>query len=420
MHRTRLAPALAVGLVTAVIVVGACSTSRPGVGAQARARIASSPAPSLGSDSPLPIGGYPAQSQVVEVPVQPGVAKTQWRLPGRWSVTDYTDSLGLLRRELGRGYPDVDFWLLDLRTGRKSLVLRRLVNARRRYVALTARLSQHWIAWEEVAPVDDLKYPAEWSLYVARIDRDRAGVGTPLLVDHGSTRRRLRPLFALTGDTLCWLVNEGGKGAQCGTIWTCDLRRREPRALAVTAEAYHTLSLTGDEVLVTERVSRLSDRLQVMTYDLKGGERTSWIDLANEQPLVQYPSAGNGRLAWALFLDPENVSSSALYVRQPDGRIDLIDDRDAAHPVVVGDYLFYQSQGRYGEVDASSTVHVVDLRSLRDAILEECPYEQEGEWITPVVAAPAENTVVAYRQTYHTTRFADARTAIDVFSVTGD
>ena len=88
---------------------------------------------------------------------------------------------------------------MDLRDGRVHGAVVRPVNADKRFVVTSGRVSDRWLAWEELSQGDDLAYPAKWRLYAAPLNEGRLAIGKPALVAAGDAGPGLTPAVRPAG-----------------------------------------------------------------------------------------------------------------------------------------------------------------------------------------------------------------------------
>jgi hypothetical protein len=336
---------------------------------------------------------YPTECDVPEA-TTPRLPFRQYRLRGSWGTWDYTDRVCLLHHDL-TVYPFSTLALMDLRDGRVRAALVRPVNAGKRFVVTGARLSDRWLAWEELSQGDDLAYPAEWRLYAAPLDEGRLTIGKPALVAAGDTARVSRPLFDLQGDLLVWLGNAGPSGVLRGSIRLRDLRHGAAHCLVQTETRLGTVSLAGDQLLMSECLERSGVRVGVALVGLAGHAASLTLDLGNRYPLVHYPATRAGWLSWSLQLDAEG-STMGLFLRAPSGAMHLVAENHPSEPRFAGHYLFFDSSGPLGSTQALSQVRGVDLRTLHQFVLVSGRSEQGGEWAGGFGAPLARHTLVVH------------------------
>ena len=231
VRRRRRAIVSVLGVVLAAAVLGCgrgggAAAGAAGTAVPAASPVAASPrSPVVSPDSPF-FGDsavtYPTRPDVPQAPA-PKLPFRQYRLHGSWSAWDYTDRVCLLHHDLA-AYPLSTLALMDLRDGRVRGALVRPVNAGKRFVVTGGRLSDRWLAWEELSQGDDLAYPAQWRLYAAPLDEGRLAIGKPALIAAGDTARVSRPLFDLQGDLLVWMGNARPSGVVRGSVRLRDLR----------------------------------------------------------------------------------------------------------------------------------------------------------------------------------------------------
>jgi len=357
---------------------------------------ASPRSPAVSPDSPF-FGDsavtYPTQSDVPQAPA-PKLRFRQYRLRGSWGAWDYTDRVCLLHHDLA-AYPLSTLALMDLRDGRVCGALVRPVNARKRFVVTGGRLSDRWLAWEELSQGDDLAYPAEWRLYAAPLDEGRLAIGMPALVAAGNTARVSRPLFDLQGDLLVWMGNARLSGVVRGSVRLRDLRSGTVHCLVQTKTPVGPVSLAGAQLLMSEYLEQSGVRIGLALVGLADHAAGLTLDLGNRYPLVHYPATRAGWLSWSLQLDAEG-SALGLFLREPSGAMHLVAENHGSEPRFAGHYLFFDSSGPLGSTQALSQVRGVDLRTMQQFVLVSGRSEQGGEWGGGFGAPLARHTLVVH------------------------
>lgn len=315
---------------------------------------------------------YPAYPDLRSGPA-PRLASRQYRLEGCCGVSDFCDEVtAILRRRTARS-PLQQVCLLSNATGRLRTVVPRPVCGLPGWTVTSARCSSRAVAWEELAPGDDLVQAVGWRLYAATMDPRDLRIGAPVLVAEGRTDTCMRPLFDVFRDEVCWMVQRRDGGRERGEAWRLDVATGERRLVATTPEAYHTLSVTTDgSCLLVERTGPETPRAWVRVLDRQGRQRFA-LDLANDAPVVQFTAYHRGWLAWITYLDPAGDGTVRLYLREPGGRVHLLNYTGAVSwPAFCGDCLFFRGsaverQGAWRS--ARSTVEGVQLSTLRRFVL---------------------------------------------------
>jgi hypothetical protein len=346
-------------------------------------------------------------------------------LPGSWQMRDYTDKVCAMEYYANKPvYPPRTTFLIDLATGRRRLALGSPVNAVARFQILGVKISDHWIAWEEVSPGDDLIHSVRWALYAARYNPRTLSVGPATIIDSGTTRdprnsaslaqgsgsnsgvsrSKGRPLFDFGGDTLCWMVNvtagtyvDGGKSV--GQVWAIDLGRHQPRLLYQTTNAIGTLNVSDSRAIVTEHGTSAVATGLISVLDLRTGQFLQQVALGMGYRLAHFPSARNGLLAWAVYSDE---CSDQMY---PD--LYLHDRRNTSHyvafaghdPCLVGDWLFFvrnPAEGSYGSQRRMAEVDVVNCTTNVGYVLAKGGVDAGGNWLGGFGAPATAQTFVAY------------------------
>ena len=433
MWAVRVSAASVVAAVLVAVGLAGCGSSQSGQAPQAPAGLvassSASPSASPGgtpavSPTMLPpevVVEYPKVSDLKGVDGRPAELSVQrFVLSGSWGVRDYTDRVCALQfNTQERRYPQYTTYLFDLATGRKREALDRPVNAAGHYQILGARISDRWIAWEEVGPGDDLMVSVDWSLYAARYDPRTFAVGRPMLIDSGRTRDRIkptyvsfsttaevqavdaeatiikgRPLFDLSGDTLCWMTNVSGAKA-VGRVQATDLRRRQSRVVYETEGSLRTLSTDHEQLLVTEMTAGDAPTMLLSVIDGSTRDVLSRVDLGAEYDVGHFPAVKDGLLAWAVFSQGEENMFPALYARDRVGTYRLV-ARSGHDPVFVGDWLFFVQNPRVGtpgSSDLTSEVNAIDCRSGECYTLAKGGYIG---WLGGFGAPATEHTFVAH------------------------
>jgi len=275
---------------------------------------------------------------------------------GLWSVCDYSDTTLCLQRYDGK---NDSVWLVPVRAGTPKVILPHAVSGRRFWIS-GVRVSDTWLAWEELGPGDDLVKDVPWRLYAAPL-RSGLKLGRARLVAQASTGGARRPLFDLDGSRLVWTsATPTAPHRFDARAVERDLASR--REKTQTRLLYHsdgdlqTVTLKDGVAVVMEIPDLPRPRARFAVLRLGSGERLAAIDVANEHPLSHWPAWRNGWLAWAPFALPE-AQFPELYVRNPAGQVWLV-GHQASDPVFVGGYLFYTD-------NRGSRPWVVDIRALR-------------------------------------------------------
>lgn len=343
-----------------------------------------------------------------------GLSVRRFVLPGSWKMRDYTDRVCALEYYADKPiYPPRTTFFFDLTTGRRRLALGPPVNAAAHFQILGAKISDHWIAWEEVSPGDDLVVSVEWALYAAPYDPRTLRVGRAVLVDSGNTRNRSqsptlisssggssgvtrtkgRPLFDFTGDTLCWMVNVTG-AKSVGRVWAVDLGVHRPRRVYKTANTLGTVNVSDGRATVTEYRSGGSAAGLLSVVDVYTRGLVERVNLGVGYQVAHFPSARNGLLAWAVFSSadyPEHMYPD-LYMRDRRNRSHFIAIA-GSDPCLVGDWLFFV---RHPLKQMTAEVDLVNCATGVGYVLARGNADKLGAWLGGFGAPATAHTFVAY------------------------
>lgn len=244
----------------------------------------------------------------------------EYRCAGSLSLADATDRVAAFERNVPEGSELV---LMDATTGRTRCALARATyRGSPGYWIGGVRLSDGWIAWEEVGPGDDLIEQVPWRLYAARLDRASLVVGKPRLVASALNTEGKRPLFDLSGSRLAWVTTAWAKGGKAASsrLTVFDLISRQRRVLYRSYGVLETVGCRRGEVIVSEVLQQDSPASRFTVLDIDTGRRLAAFDAGNEHPLSHWPAWRDGWLAWAPFPSAE-ATFPLLYLRDGEGRV---------------------------------------------------------------------------------------------------
>ena len=121
----------------------------------------------------------------------------QIRRAGYWHLADATDRVAAFMKTVRTGGDEL--WLLDAQRAILRRALPGAVTPIEGWWISGVEVSDDWIAWEELAPGDDLVQEVGWRLYAAPLDRATLSVGEPRLLTSALNTQTQRPLFDVTG-----------------------------------------------------------------------------------------------------------------------------------------------------------------------------------------------------------------------------
>ncbi len=332
----------------------------------------------------------------------PELSYREFELPPGVNITDRTDRLAAYALN-DPAFRHPVFGLLDLRTGVSRVVLRRGVNEQRGYATLTPKLSDSWMAWEEVSP-DETTDPnnSQWALYAARIDADRLALGKPILVDRGVTNYKLRPHYVVLASTVYWSVNTRPGPHQedfprSASICALDVSTGARKVLRETSTSYPTLCAADGLLSATEIVSPvLAHRVRVLLVDPATGYLVLAGELNNTWRVSHFVRASRDWLAWAvqpadgsewpnLYVAPRNQPVSPA-----DGTLSrrdvLMAGIESIDPAFFGPYLAFESveassgDSMGGVTSRARRIWVTDLERRTRSVLLETRDDDTGGW----------------------------------------
>ena len=328
--RTRLALGMAILI---VVSLAACDSGTPSPSPSPP--VSGSPSPTATRDG-WQVARWQEAQEVTQSDQPLELPYRQLELEGSWHLDDYTDSTVCLRRVDG---DQESVWLLPARSGKPKRVLPQALAAHDGFWISGVRLSDDWLAWEELGSGDDLAEDVPWRLYAAPI-RGGLEVGLPRPIARASTGGARRPLFDLDGSRLVWTsATPTGRNSYDARLMQRDLDSGRTRVLYRSDGMLHTVTLKDGVAVVMETPKLPRPLARFAVLDLTSGERVAAIDVDNEHPLSHWPAWRDGWLAWAPFADPE-AQFPELYLRAPDGAVWLVGGR-SHDACFVGPYLFY-------------------------------------------------------------------------------
>lgn len=254
----------------------------------------------------------------------PALDYREFELPPGAEIADRSQHMAVFRLDAPESPGHPSLGMLDLQTGRHRIVLRQAANAAAGFSMCNPRLSDTWLAWEEVSPAEEIDPgKADWRLYAAAIDTATLSVGTPRLVDEGRTDYKLRPHFAVARSGVYRSLNMRAGASQerfprSGSIEALDLETGQKRTLARTSTSYPTLCLADDLLCLTESTDEHTYSVRAVLIDPESGRTSLTLDLANEHPLSHFVRASSEWLAWSTFSAPGDAWP-VLYFAPRDG-----------------------------------------------------------------------------------------------------
>ncbi len=295
-------PRVASSVLVAIVLVAAlgCGCSNRSASSRGSSLAQSPPAESQKSS------GRPVTSSLLDV-AAPRLTYRQLELPPGTEITDYTDHIAAYSRN-SLEFPHPVFGLVDLASGRHRLVLSEGVNEALGYNTVAPRISDSWMAWEELDP-DETNDPrnATWRLYAAPIDSANLAIGKPKLIDGGVTNYKLRPHYVVIGTTVFWTANrEAGPHQESfprfGTLEALDLETGRSRTVRRTNTSFVTLCAADGVLSVTESVSdETPERERVLLLDPATGMSLLTVELENDGPLSHFVRVSPDWFSWAVF-----------------------------------------------------------------------------------------------------------------------
>lgn len=317
-----------------------------------------------------------------------------YRFPGSVRVADFTDHTAALLEQTGEHQR---VWLLDLTGGKRRLALTRTTLRRPGWWIASVRLSDSWLAWEEVGPGDDLRGPVAWRLCAAPIRRPALAVGPPMAVADAATTHAGRPLFDLAGRRLAWVSTAWSRtgAVRSAQLSVRDLPLGEQQVLYESQGSLDTVSCSGAHLVVGETPVQGDPRARFVVLDARSGQPVAEYDVGNDHALSHWPAWRDGRLAWTPFPSQE-ATYPLLYLRDASGHTST-DGGFAVDPCFVGGYLFYEAW-RVGSADGSPRAEVRALRfdDMTSYLLEAGNPEDNLWWHGAFAAPDVTHTYVAY------------------------
>ena len=245
----------------------------------------------------------------------------QIRRLGYWHLADATDRVAAFMKTVRTGGDEL--WLLDAQRAVLRRALPGAVTPLEGWWISGIEVADEWIAWEELAPGDDLVQEVESRLYAAPLDRATLTVGEPRLLTSALNTQMQRPLFDVTGSRLVWLSTTW---ASPGTVAVSRLLSRrldvpsEPNELYRSQHGMLTrVSTRGSNVVVTEVPRKGALRTRVLVLDLSGAPRAAYV-VPTRYGLSHWPVWRNGWLAWSPFPNGES-GDPITYLQRKSGRV---------------------------------------------------------------------------------------------------
>jgi hypothetical protein len=363
--------------------------------------------PSGASGAAAPTPGEPPRPAIVGFAdgAAPAFSRTDQTLPAGCTVEDFTDTLAAYTQLPDPAHATDAIGLLDLATGRHTIVLVDGVNAAAHYDVFAPRLSDSVMAWEEVTPGegDDMGH-AGWRLYAAPIDRRALTMGTPALVAKGRTESLQRPFYAVDGGTVYWTSVASGAARRAGgaapdAVLARDLAGGAVRTVHRSPAIIDGFKLSGGVAVLTEARSTPADgaavALTAVAVRVADGRLLRSASLHNAFELSHFADFADGWFVWTE--SPAPASEPSAYAMDPTGAVLLVSGR-STNPMASEGYAFVESAEATGSTTARREVHVLrglDLRSRTRFELARTLVDTDGAWHT-TVAGSRPRTLVVY------------------------
>ena len=340
----------------------------------------------------------------------------EYRLAGQLHLGDLTGGVAAFQKNAGKHQ---ELWLMDLSSGRVRRVFAKGTTGGGASVISAIRLSDSWIAWEEVGPGDDLVEEADWRLYAAPLQRSSLSIGARRLIASASNHQASRPLFDLSGSRLVWMSNTAGSAGveRRSLVMLRDLKGGRARVLHRATGVLVTIGYSDDRVVVTESPNEESPGAATVTIaalDAQTGEQLARLEVPSEFGLSHWPAWRNGWVAWAPFPSADSTYPE-LYFRDAAGSL-YVEEGSAVDPTIVGDYVFYKTE-RPGP-NTVYEVRALRLTDLTSTILTSGDPETGTWWHGPVGAPSIDHRYVVYGDnTLAAERYEEWQTVVRVYDV---
>ncbi len=380
MRRWSMTAAVAALGVCLASVVGGCAAARdPGVQAAARAEGSPTAPPGLEASGSAP-------------------PYREYRLSGSFRVAAHTERTALLVRETNASYPINELWAMNLQDGRTEVVRRLPVNSGAQWHILGYKLSEGWVAWEEVSPGEETQPPSQvfWRLYVAPFDPAMLRAADATLAAEGVLDKRSRPLFGFDGDALVWMTNQISSGGAEGVVRRRELVGGSERVLARVPGGLTALAVSGSDVIVAPVARPGGDAHAVTVLDARSGS-TKAVVSTGPAALSHFPTYHDGWLAWSEFASASD-QETAVYLMAPRGTAKRLLVKRAGDPVLAGPYVFFEtdSDAEGGGGAGRAGIAGQRLGDSRSFTLVECDRQGGGWWQTVLASGFHRRTFVIF------------------------
>jgi hypothetical protein len=348
------------------------------------------------------IAPRPETIAFADVPA-PDLRSADLGLPSGCSVEDYTDDLAAFSRRADPPAVTDSLGLLDLTTGRHAIVRAEAVNATGHWDVFAPRLSDGFLAWEEVTPGEgeDMGH-AGWRLYAAPIDRDTLTVGAPLLVATGRTETVQRPFYGVDGTTVYWTRIASPGARRAGTppdeVMARDLATGRFRTV-YSAPSIDGFKLSAGTAVVTSsqtaQAGAPATSLVATAIRASDGRVLSSAHLGNVDPLSHFADYAGGWFVWTESVGGDSEPSA--YAIDRAGTVTLMSLR-SVNPMASPGYAFCESRETTGAPSARGDVRVLrgfDLAAGTRFELARTVVDTDGIWHT-TVAGSRPRTLVVY------------------------
>ncbi|HDP69756.1 MAG TPA: hypothetical protein ENN38_02980 [Actinobacteria bacterium] len=311
----------------------------------------------------------------------PNIHFKEFKFKGLFGVYDYNENYCALMRNTRVEFPNNELYILNLKTGFKKKIRKYPVNKAEKWDILNFKLSNDWVAWEEVSPGE-----IYWRLYAAKFNSKNLTISKPILIDEGETQTKARPLLDFYENKLAWIVNYHPPAKFKGMLIMMDLDTRKTTVIHTTNTNISRISFSENNVLWTEYYKKNKWNVMLYVYDLKQNKNIMAYDLKNEYDISHFPTHHKDWLSWAVFPNDESVIPN-LYLRDPSGKLFLVGP-DCNNQCFVGNYMFYRAQKNVAERSKDeigkdiSQIWGINLSTLKKFLLIESDSEKEGVWVT--------------------------------------
>ncbi len=334
------------------------------------------------------VGGGPELPEVgFENAAGPAIASRDATLPANCFVNDHAGSLAVFTRLTGADHPAEALGLLDLDSGRSREFLKAPRWSVGRANVLNAKVSEGWVAWEEVTSDE-----SRWRIYAAPIDRAGLTVGEPIVVDEARATERPRAYLAVWRNAVFWTTRAADGGADT-VIMEMRLPSGEKAEVWRTPGSVNAVRVRDGHALVT-LVRAEKRKMNAVTVDLASRQAVTPFSLEASGPPSHFLDREGQTLAWASFDDPERPWP-VIRVRVGNGetRVACLSGCD---PAVRRGLVVFETAPIDGDGDLHG-LSAVDVKAGTLFTLTTPASYREGVW--QLVLAPSEpkGLAVAFR-----------------------